>query len=97
MALFQNPTPGVWFARIDAAAVNVGTQGYGLVLTGNVAEATCICDLNADGLVDDADFSLFVVSYDMLEDPLGDFNGDGVTDDADFVIFVGAYEQLLCP
>ncbi len=97
MGLLQSPTPGVWFARITAPAVNVGTQGYGLVLTGNVAEATCVCDLNADGVVDDADFSMFVVSYDLLEDPLGDFNGDGFTDDADFVIFVGAYNELLCP
>ncbi|MBN8597393.1 MAG: S8 family serine peptidase [Planctomycetes bacterium] len=97
MGMFESPTPGVWFAKIDAAAVNVGTQGYGLVLTGNVAEATCICDLNADGMVDDADFVLFVASYDLLEDPLGDFNGDGATDDADFVTFVIAYNELICP
>lgn len=97
MGMIQSPAPGVWFARIDAAAVNVGTQGYGLVVTGNVAEATCICDLNADGLVDDPDFVLFVASYDLLEDPLGDFNGDGVTDDADFVIFLDSYNELLCP
>lgn len=97
MAMFQSPAPGVWFAKISASAVNVGTQGYGLVLTGNVAEATCICDLNADGVVDDADFVMFVSSYDLLEDPLGDFNSDGVTDDADFVIFVGAYNDLICP
>lgn len=96
MGMFQTPTPGVWFAKITAPAVNVGTQGYGLVLTGNVAEATCICDLNVDGLVDDADFSMFIVSYDLFDDPLGDFNNDGVTDDADFSIFVGAYDQLLC-
>ena len=40
---------------------------------------------------------MFVSSYDLLADPLGDFNGDGVTDDSDFVIFVGAYNDLLCP
>ncbi|MGH7242535.1 MAG: S8 family serine peptidase [Phycisphaerales bacterium] len=97
MGLFQAPTPGVWFAKIDATAVNVGTQGYGLVLTGNVAESTCVCDLNVDGLVDDADFTMFVTSYNLLVDPLGDFNGDGVTDDADFVIFLSAYDELLCP
>jgi hypothetical protein len=97
MAMFESPAPGVWFAKIDASAVNVGTQGYGFVVTGNVAEATCICDLNADGVVDDSDFVMFVVSYDLLEDPLGDFNGDGVTDDADFVTFVVAYNELLCP
>ncbi|HEX8875519.1 MAG TPA: S8 family serine peptidase [Phycisphaerales bacterium] len=95
--MIQSPTPGVWFARIDATAVNVGQQGYGLVITGNVAEATCICDLNVDGVVDDLDFQLFAVAYDTLLDPLGDFNNDGVTDDADFSVFAPAYDTLLCP
>ncbi|MBY0111710.1 MAG: S8 family serine peptidase [Phycisphaerales bacterium] len=95
--MIQSPAPGVWFARINAAAVNVGQQGYGLVITGNVAEATCICDLNVDGVVDDLDFQLFAVAYDNLLDPLGDFNNDGVTDDADFSTFAPAYDTLLCP
>lgn len=95
--MVQTPTPGVWFARIDAAAVNVGQQGYGLVITGNVAEVTCLCDLNVDGVVDDSDFQLFAVAYDNLIDPLGDFNNDGVTDDTDFSIFAPAYDALVCP
>lgn len=95
--MVQSPAPGVWFARINAAAVNVGQQGYGLVITGNVAEATCICDLNVDGIVDDLDFQMFAVAYDNLIDPLGDFNSDGVTDDADFSVFAPAYDTLLCP
>jgi hypothetical protein len=95
--MVQSPAPGVWFARIDAPVVNVGQQGYGLAITGNVAEATCLCDLNIDGVVDDLDFQLFAVAYDTLLDPLGDFNNDGVTDDADFSIFAPAYDTLLCP
>ncbi len=95
--MVQAPAAGVWFARIDATAVNVGQQGYGLIITGNVAEATCLCDLNADGVVDDLDFQLFAVAYDTLLDPLGDFNNDGVTDDADFSIFAPAYDTLVCP
>ncbi len=65
----------------------------------------CVGDLNHDGLVDDADFSIFVIAYNTLDcaDPSmpagcpADFNSDGVVDDADFVIFVPAYDNLLCP
>ena len=61
---------------------------------------TCLADLNFDGLVDDADFSLFVADYDALlvasPQTGGDFNGDGQCDDADFSIFVVAYDALLC-
>ncbi|MBS0189790.1 MAG: hypothetical protein U0573_13580 [Phycisphaerales bacterium] len=66
---------------------------------------TCPSDLNGDGFVDDADFSIFVIAYNMLDcaDPSmpancpSDFNHDGLVDDADFVIFITAYNELLCP
>lgn len=65
----------------------------------------CTGDLNSDGLVDDADFSIFVGAYTLLECaakgmPAGcpsDFNRDGYVDDADFVLFVPAYNALVCP
>lgn len=65
----------------------------------------CIGDLNSDSFVDDRDFSIFVVAYDILgcaqpEMPAGcpaDFNNDGVVDDADFVLFLAGYNNLLCP
>lgn len=65
----------------------------------------CICDLNSDGFVDDADFQIFVSSYNALlcTDPSvppncpSDFNRDDLVDDADFQIFVAAYNALLCP
>lgn len=64
----------------------------------------CPADLNHDGVVDDSDFSLFVVAYDLLDcvDPAmsancpADFNGDTYVNDADFLIFVEAYNILLC-
>ncbi|MGH7245060.1 MAG: choice-of-anchor Q domain-containing protein [Phycisphaerales bacterium] len=67
--------------------------------------APCPCDLNGDGQVDDADFTLFVSAYNKLDcaDPLmpagcpADFDGNNLVDDADFVIFVAAYNELLCP
>lgn len=68
-------------------------------------DSTCIGDLNSDGLVDDADFSLFAVAYNILDcaDPAmpaacpADFNRDGLVDDLDFSLFALAYDALLCP
>ncbi|MBY0113576.1 MAG: hypothetical protein K2Y21_12200 [Phycisphaerales bacterium] len=65
----------------------------------------CPADLNNDDLVDDADFSIFVVAYDLLacSDPAmpagcpSDLNRDGAVDDTDFSIFAAAYDALLCP
>ncbi|MBY0112011.1 MAG: LamG domain-containing protein [Phycisphaerales bacterium] len=65
----------------------------------------CATDMNGDLFVDDADFSIFVVQYDVLlcSEPtmpfgcIGDFNQDGGVDDTDFTIFAGEYDQLVCP
>lgn len=65
----------------------------------------CPADLNSDGVVDDADFSIFVVQYDVLDCadigmPSGcsaDLNSDLLVDDQDFSIFVVAYDAVLCP
>lgn len=67
--------------------------------------AACPCDLNSDGFVDDADFSIFVLAYNTLDcnDPAmaagcpADFDANDMVDDSDFVIFVKAYDELLCP
>ncbi len=68
-------------------------------------EGDCPADLNSDGLVEDADFVIFLAAYNILDclDPamsLGcpaDLNGDAVVDDADFVAFLAAYNELVCP
>lgn len=65
----------------------------------------CPGDFNHDGLVDDGDFSIFVVGYNALDcaDPgmtsgcPADINHDGIVDDSDFSLFVVAYDTLLCP
>ncbi len=83
---------------------NGQTDGFGLQVQSFTAD-TCPGDLNHDGLVDDADFSIFVVAYDTLDcaDPTmpagcpADLNGDHLVDDADFSIFVVAYDALICP
>ena len=65
----------------------------------------CPADLNADGVVDDADFVIFQGAYNILDcqDPgmaagcPSDLTGDDLVDDADFVVFLAAYNELLCP
>jgi len=65
----------------------------------------CPADFNADHVVDDADFSPFVLAYNLMlcSDPgqrldcPEDLNNDGVVDDADFVLFLTAYGTCLCP
>lgn len=65
----------------------------------------CRADMNLDGVVDDADFLVFVRGYDLLDcaDPAmgpgcaGDLDSDHAVDDADFQVFVAAYDVLLCP
>lgn len=67
--------------------------------------ARCLADLNADALVDDIDFALFLPAYDVLvcdDDAMpsgcaADFNHDGFVDDADFVMFLSEYYRLICP
>ncbi|MBN8598198.1 MAG: NF038122 family metalloprotease [Planctomycetes bacterium] len=67
-------------------------------------ESFCKFDLTNDGLVEDADFSLFVVQYDELDcasaempnNCIGDFNLDGLVDDLDFSLLVVAYNNLGC-
>jgi hypothetical protein len=80
-----------------------GATLSGEVVIGNVVR--CRGDLNSDRVVDDADFSIFVVAYDLLDCtdssmPPGcpsDLIVDGFVDDADFSIFTVAYDALLCP
>jgi hypothetical protein len=65
----------------------------------------CPTDLNGDSLIDDADFSDFILSYNLMDctDPAmpaacpADFNADGLVDDTDFTRFVIDYAAFLCP
>lgn len=65
----------------------------------------CPADFNHDALVDDADFTVFVAGYNVLDctDSAmspgcpADLNDDAFVDDADFVLFLAAYNELICP
>ena len=84
----------------DSTTFGVGTSK---MLT--VQRKVCSGDFNNDGLVDDLDFQIFVVAYDILDCadssmPAGcptDITRDGFVDDADFQKFVVAYDALVCP
>ncbi|MBX3388236.1 MAG: hypothetical protein KF691_02140 [Phycisphaeraceae bacterium] len=106
---------GVASGRADVFSFSVVSEWYNQFTAtgcaGTVADwklkltTPCTGDLNGDGFVDDADFSLFAAAYNILGCNLpgmpagcpADFNGDGVVDDADFVLFVPAYNALVCP
>lgn len=49
------PAPGSYAVRVFGAAVNEGTQGYALVVTGDVAAA--FADCNTNGVEDDQDIT----------------------------------------
>ncbi|MBL8875760.1 MAG: S8 family serine peptidase [Phycisphaerae bacterium] len=100
------PATGVWRAEVVGATVNVGTQGFGLVLTGDIqAFNPCPADFNNDTVVDDLDFAVFAVAYELFDcaDPNmpagcpSDLAPNGFVDDGDFVVFASAYDALNCP
>jgi len=73
-------------------------------LTDPATLTLCLADFNCDGLVDDADFQIFVFSYNLLDcnDPAmpvgcaADLNFDTIVEDQDFQIFLVAYNALVC-
>ncbi len=75
------------------------------IATIEVVALPCPADFNHDSVVDDADFLVFVVAYELLlcGDPAmpagcpSDLNADGFVDDSDFQIFGRSYDALVCP
>jgi hypothetical protein len=75
------------------AIITVGTQ------------PPCPADFNADQQVEDADFAVFALAYDIFDcsDPSmpagcpADLNHDAFVEDADFALFAAAYDALVCP
>jgi hypothetical protein len=83
----------------------VGSNSCDEVASAPAGLMVCASDLHCDGIVDDADFVVFVDAYNLLlcDDagmPAGcvsDINRDGFVDDVDFVLFGAAYDLLVCP
>ncbi len=114
--ILTSPTTGIPVTLTVSAAKVSDAGDYSVTFTGTcgssdsgsasvVVAASCPADLNDDDLVDDADFLIFLVAYNILDcaDPAmpsgcqSDFSRSGVVDDADFMLFIPAYNQLLCP
>ena len=65
----------------------------------------CPADFNGDSFVDDVDFVIFALAYDLFTCnapamPAGcpaDLNADTFVDDTDFVLFAQAYDLFTCP
>lgn len=93
--------PGVTLRSVvDASAdglVLVGDSDAGAWMARLQPVSTCRFDLNFDGVVDDADFTRFVLAYNNVFDAAADANQDCITDDSDFSPFAVAYDALLCP
>jgi hypothetical protein len=93
------PMPGVWSVTVSATAVNVGAQGYAVVVTGDVTDGALIRgDMNCDGLVNFDDIDAFVLAltgydayhavYPACEWLQADCNADGQVDFADIDAFI---------
>lgn len=111
--VLTSPAVGGTFDNIVPVAFPIGRQiavtyipiGAPTQVVVTVLAAGCVADFNHDGVVDDADFVIFVPAYNTLDcaDPSmpagcpADLNGDGLVDDTDFQLFVYAYDILLCP
>lgn len=75
------------------------TFGTCFVSTRIATGYSCRSDFNNDEVVDDVDFSFFVIAYDDLlcdNNCRADYNYDHIVDDADFSFFVTSYDGLLC-
>lgn len=85
---------GEYRVRVEAGAVRVGTQGYGLVINGAVSWVASSCgaaDLSEPfGVLDLSDIGAFTAGF-VAGSPVSDLTGDGVLDLADINAFVQAF------
>jgi hypothetical protein len=99
MVILPAPVAGTYTVRVNGAAVNVGSQGYALVITGDVAEVSppddCIADWNNDGSLDFFDAQQFLAAFSAL-DPATDLNQDGSWNFFDVQTFLGLFSAG-CP
>lgn len=104
--LLDEVLPAGYYELSVGAVVQSNSSAAFRVLGRFVPAGSCLCDLNADGLVDDADFAIFVDQYATaicaflnpapVPPCAADFTFDFVVDDDDFVVFASAYDALLC-
>lgn len=83
--------PGVWEVLIEASAVNVGSQGFGLAVVGAAEpRGATLADFDLDGDADPRDLEL-LSGWIKAGDLRADVNADGVADARDVLLFVADY------
>lgn len=92
--LIATPSAGRWRVEIAGAGVNVGRQGYGLVITGSVAEASsvpsCAADFDRSGCLSANDIFTFLSAY-FAGQPGTDIDGNGTPQPADIFAFLNLF------
>ncbi len=90
-----NPSTGTWTVRVLGTAVNQETQGFALVITGDVDEVTtvsCLGDANGDGIVNFADLNIVLSEFGQVGVGLqGDVTGDGTVNFADLNLILSNF------
>lgn len=84
---------------VDSLHIRCHVYGFCYLDTRVAKVMPCKADLDGSTLVDDSDFTIFLVAYDKElcgDKCIADLNKDGVVDDGDFTEFVIAYDVLLC-
>ncbi len=81
----NSPPVGQWIARVKGTAVNQGSQGYSLVVTGAVQAASTACfgDLDGNETIDLDDLSIMLTNFGMTSGATyeqGDLDEDGDVD-----------------
>ncbi len=89
LVLLPEPQAGTWTVRVEAAAVNVGRQGYGVAVTYGGPPA-CPADYDGNGVVDFNDMLQFL-NYFHAQNPMAELTGDGVVDFNDMLEFLNRY------
>ncbi len=89
------PIAGTWTVRVRSTAVNQETQGFALVITGEVADASvvlCPGDTNGDNIINFADLNTVLAQFGQTGAGLsGDVDGDNDVDFADLNIVLANF------
>ncbi len=83
------PSAGVWKVRIAAGAVNMESQGFAIVASGDISP--CVADVNQDGQVDLSDFFQFFGDFDTGSAG-ADVDDEPGVDLGDFFAFLNGFD-----
>lgn len=90
--LVAAPEEGSWIVRVRGEAINEQTQGYALVVTGDVQGQPCIGDFDFSGSADSDDIVCFFSAWDVGEG-IADVNRSGGVDSDDVIVFFESWDS----